>query len=70
MTNNELSQSFRAEVPELQPLDYFDRFVELCVYLNETLLSGDEKDNLLISMKASMVNAYHIRHPEEEVNDE
>ena len=61
MTNEELANYFRSTVHEAAPLDYFDRFVDLAIYLNETLNSGNLKDTLIDDLQNAMVHAYELR---------
>jgi hypothetical protein len=61
MTNEELAKQFREKVPEVASLDYFDRFVDLAIYLNETLGPKEGAYPIIGDLLSSMVHAYEIR---------
>jgi hypothetical protein len=66
VTNEELAKQFRDKVSEAAPLDYFDRFVDLAIYLNETIPQELGRLQLLDNLLSTMVLAYKNR---EEGND-
>lgn len=61
MTNEKLAKQFRDKVPENAPLDYFDRFVGLAIYLNETLPAKDTSYSIIGDLMSSMTYAYEAR---------
>ena len=61
MTNEELANQFRTKVPTNEPLDYFDRCVDLAIYINESVEDNEDKEFAIIAVEQAMIDAYRAR---------
>lgn len=75
MENLEIAEMFRTRVENFDkpvPLDYYDRFLDLALYLNETIPEGPNQVNPIYLVRDAMIEAYRRRdntQVKEEVND-
>lgn len=60
MTNQEIADRFTALVPEGAPKDFYDRYLDLAIYVNETSLDGVEKDSAITDLEDALETAYTL----------
>lgn len=64
MDNVEIADKFRTRVQNFNKSvswDYYDRFCGLAIYLNETIIDGEDKEMYILGLEQMMVNSYKKR---------
>lgn len=80
MTNEEIAESFRNRIKEFGdaiPLDYYDRAVDLAIYMNDTIPNSDDAKVAIKCIENGMYWGYFYylemnkqeSNTKEEVND-
>lgn len=58
MTNQEIADRFTLLIPEGASKDFYDRFLDLGIYINETSRDGLLKDDAITSLELALEDAY------------
>lgn len=58
MTNQEIADRFTALIPEGASKDFYDRFLDLAIYVNETTLDDSNRAEALLSLETALEDAY------------
>lgn len=65
-SNAKISESFNALVPTNGTKTYLDRFMDLAVYLNESMKDSPGKEDLLDDLEVMMTRVYTLEGAESE----
>jgi len=58
MTNQEIADLFTEKVPEGKPKDLYDRFLDLAIYISDTLKENVDNTSVVSSLAYSLEVAY------------
>jgi hypothetical protein len=58
MKNQEIADWCLKKVPEKAAKDFYDRFLDLAIYINESCKDGDEKDLAISDLLTALETAY------------
>lgn len=58
MTNQEIADAFAEHIPENAPKDFYDRYLDVAIYVNETTKPGPFTDSAINSLEDALEIAY------------
>ena len=60
MTNQEIADLFTELIPDGDPKDLYDRFLDIAIYINETTKEGEDISIVINSMASCLNLAYTL----------